>query len=69
MTNTPDLKNVQPRATTSRLENGFRFTISDGLWCPWCGETIRSCDAESLEDDGARLVCRRGHLVLHYEPR
>jgi hypothetical protein len=55
-----------PRPTTSRLNNGFHFTLIEGLWCSWCGENIRSCDAEPLDDDGMRLVCRCGTLILQY---
>jgi hypothetical protein len=67
----PNTKKVnEPRPTTSRLNNGFEITITGGTWCPWCGEDIRACDAEALDDDGAmRLVCRRGHLILQYGRR
>jgi hypothetical protein len=62
--------NVQLRATTSRLNNRFELTVTGGIWCPECGDDIRACDAEGLDDDGRmRLVCRCGHLILEHELR
>jgi hypothetical protein len=58
-----------PRPTVTRLSNGFEFTITAGCWCPECGETIRAIDAEALDGDAMRLVCRCGHLFLQYEMR
>jgi hypothetical protein len=71
MSNIRITKNVNvsaPRPTTSRLNNGFNFTITEDMWCGWCGENIRSCDAEPI-DDGVRLICRCGRLILQYELR
>lgn len=58
-----------PRSTRSRLSNRFEITVTDGMWCPWCGETIRAIDAEALDDEAMRLICRCGHLILQYELR
>ena len=58
-----------PRPTSSRLSNKFEFTVTAGCWCPECGETLRACDAEPLEDDGVRLICRCGELIFQYEWR
>jgi hypothetical protein len=69
---TPATRKVNsPRLTTARLSTQFEFTLIDGLWCSWCGEDIRACDAEPLDDDGGmRLVCRDcGHLLLQWELR
>jgi hypothetical protein len=68
VSNNTNPQNSQPaRPTTSRLSNRFEITVTGGCWCPECGETIRACDAEALDDDAMRLVCRCGHLILHYE--
>jgi hypothetical protein len=67
MSSNPPNASLQPRPTSTRLANRFEFAITEGLWCPWCGDTIRVVDAEPLDDDGMRLVCRCGQLILHYE--
>jgi hypothetical protein len=69
MTNKPHRAVVQPRPTSSRLANRFEFTIASGIPCPWCDADIRASDAEALDDDAMRLVCRCGHLILRYELR
>jgi hypothetical protein len=56
-----------PRPTTSRLSNHFEITVTAGCWCPECGENIRAYDAEALDDDGVRLICRCGQLIFSYE--
>jgi hypothetical protein len=66
----PKSQQVQPaRPTTSLLANDFEISIAGGIWCPECGDNIRACDAEALDDGAMRLVCKCGHLVLHYRPR
>jgi hypothetical protein len=62
--------NIQPpRTTTLRLTNNAEITILDGMWCSWCGDSIRAVDAEPLENDAVRIICRCGHLVFKFEPR
>jgi len=53
---------------TALLANAFDITIAGGLWCPECGDTIRAIDAEALNGAATRLVCKCGHLILHYRP-
>jgi hypothetical protein len=61
---------LQPRPTSTLLSNGFEFAITGGMWCPHCGDDIRSVDAEALDGDGSmRLVCKCGHLVVEYGRR
>jgi hypothetical protein len=66
MSSNPPNAILQPRPTSTRLANRFEFAIA-GLWCPRCGDTIRVIDAEPLDGDGMRLVCRCGQLILQYE--
>jgi hypothetical protein len=56
----------RPVSTTSTLANGYELAITTGIWCPWCGDDIRPCDAEPL-DGGLRLVCQCGHQILHFK--
>jgi hypothetical protein len=70
MTNTKDRPLVQPRPTSTHLSNGNDVAVTEGLWCPWCGETIRACDTEALDAKGMRLICRCcGLLILQYGGR
>jgi hypothetical protein len=59
----------QPGAATARLSNNAEIMITDGCWCPWCGDSLRVTDAEPLAHDAVRLICRCGHLILQFEPR
>jgi hypothetical protein len=69
MTSTEEPPDVQPRPVPTTLSNGYDFTIALGLWCPDCGDDIRSCDAEALDVHAVRLVCRCGQLILQVAPR
>lgn len=71
MSNKANPQNVQPaRPTTSRLSNGYEFTLAGGYWCLECGTSLSAIYAEALDDDGGmRLVCREcGHLILQVRP-
>lgn len=63
------LKIQPPRAKTRRLNNNAEITIAEGCRCSWCGDTLGANDAEPLEHDAVRLICRCGQLILLYEPR
>ena len=67
--NTASSADQPTRTTTALLANYFEITITDGIWCPECGDTIRAIDAEALDEQAVRLVCKCGHLVLHCRPR
>jgi hypothetical protein len=66
-TTTVESAEQSPRPTTTKLSNRFEFTMTDGCWCPECGEPLRAIDAEALDGAAMRLVCRCGHLILKYE--
>jgi hypothetical protein len=69
MTNNTTPQKSQPaRPTRSRLSNGFWLVVSGGMWCQWCGEDIRACDAEALTDGGLQHICTCGHVILELRP-
>jgi hypothetical protein len=67
----PHNKINPPCSTTVRLANCLDFTMTEGLWCPDCGQDLRAIDAEVLDNDGGvRLICRDcGHQIFRSELR
>ena len=59
-------RNAQPaRATTVWLgEFGFEVTVAGGMWCAECGNDIRACNSEELDERSVRLICGCGHVIF-----
>jgi hypothetical protein len=61
---------VQPRRTSTKLNNGFEFAMAAGHWCLECGEPICSCDVEPIGDSYAMGLCCKHcrFLIFQHAP-
>jgi hypothetical protein len=63
---------VQPRPTTSFLDNGFEFTLAGGNWCGECGQDMRANDAAlyGRGEPRMKVLCREcGTEFCSYGPK